>query len=104
MQSVVTTNDSDGVSAHVRDYDDALILASTALGQYASELLGESVSSPDLGLVDNLLARTNSISLRPIETEVFSSFVDMGISTSKQTDPADISTIYDIHSDTWYGD
>ncbi len=104
MQSVVTSNDSNGVSAHVREYDDALLLAATSLGQYASELLGEVVSTPDLGLVDSLLSRTNCISLRPIETEIFSTFVDIGVSTTEHTEPVDISTIYDIHSNTWHGD
>ena len=103
MQSVVTSNNTNGVSAHVRDYDDALVLVATAMMQYASELLGEPVSPPELGLVDRLLERTGRISIRPIETEIFSSFVDIGISTSSPTSRADTATIYDIHSDSWHG-
>ncbi|MDE1038770.1 MAG: hypothetical protein OR996_07985, partial [Phycisphaerales bacterium] len=40
MQSVVTSSDGESVSVHLRQYDDALMLAATALAQYMSDLLG----------------------------------------------------------------
>ena len=42
--------------------------------------------------------------MKAIETEVFSTFVDVGISTSGAAAPADSMMIYDIHSDTWHGE
>ena len=104
MQSIVTTNDGENVKAHVRHYDDALTLVSTAIAQYADAVLNNFVSPPDLGLVDSLLERSGTISIRPIETEIFSTFVDVGVSTSGPDQPADSMMIYDIHSDSWHGE
>ena len=104
MQSIVTTKDGESVLAHVRNYDDALTLVAAAISQYANALIGEFVSPPDLGLVDSLLERSGIISIRPIETEIFSSFIDVGISTSGPSKPADSMMIYDIHSDSWHGE
>jgi hypothetical protein len=104
MQSFVTSSDGESVSAHVREYDDALMLAATALEKYISDLMGEKVNAPDLGVMDALLHKTGTLSIRPIETEVFSSFVDVGISTADGTEPANTAIIYDIHSDSWHCD
>ncbi len=104
MQSIVTSTNGDGIHAHVRNYDDALIIASSAIAQYASSLLGESVSQPELGLIDYLLGQTGYISIRPVETEIYSSFVDIGVSTSDSSQPANATIIYDLVSGTWHGD
>ena len=104
MQSIVLSKDGESISAHVRDYDDALTLVATAISQYASALLGYVVSSPDPGLVDSILERSESISIRPIETEIFSTFVDVGISTGGPSEPADSMMIFDIHSNSWHGE
>ena len=104
MQSIVTSTSGDGIRAHVRNYDDALIIASSAIAQYATDLLGESVSYPEPGLLDYLLGQTGHISIKPVETEVYSSFVDIGVSTSDSTQPANATLIYDLVSDTWHGD
>jgi hypothetical protein len=104
MQSVVTSSDGESVCAHVREYDDALMLAATALGRYMSDLLGENVNDPDLGVMDTLLHKTGTLSIRPIETESFSSFVDVGVSTGQSNEPADTAIIFDIHSNSWHCD
>jgi len=104
MQSIVSSKDGECISAHVRQYGDALTLAATAFSQYASALLDEFVSPPDLGLIDSLLEKSGLLSIRPIETEVFSTFVDIGISTGGVSEPADSMIIYDILSDTWHGE
>ena len=104
MQSIVTSIDGESISAHVRDYDDALTLIATAISQYGSAMIGEGIAPPDLGLVDSILHRTGTISIRPIETEVFSSFMDVGVSTIDSVTPADFTLIYDIFSDSWHGD
>ena len=104
MQSVVTSSDGESVSVHLRQYDDALMLAATALAQYMSDLLGENVQAPDLGVMDSLLHKTGTISIRPIETEVFASFVDVGISTGNSNEPANTAIIFDIHSNSWHCD
>lgn len=104
MQSIVKTKDGESVIAHVRDYDDALTLVATAIARYTNAMLGDFVSPPDLGLVDAVFERSGVISIRPIETEVFSTFIDVGVSTSGPSEPADSMLIYDIHSDSWHGE
>ena len=104
MQSVVTSSNGECVSAHLRAYDDALLLAATALARYMSDLLGKNVNVPDLGVLDALLYKTRYLSIRPIETEIYASFVDVGVSTGHSNEPADIGVIYDIRSDTWHCD
>ena len=104
MQSIVATKDDESVVAHVREYDGALALVATAFAQYASKVLGEFVSPPELGLVDSILERSGNLSIRPIETELFSTFVDVGISTNGPLEPANAVMIYDIHSDSWHGE
>ncbi|MBT4529820.1 MAG: hypothetical protein HOC27_01315 [Phycisphaerae bacterium] len=104
MHSIVHSKDGESTRAHVREYDDALALAATAIAKYTSSILGDTCSSPDLGLVDSVLDRTGLVSIRPIETEIFSTFVDVGISTNGPSSPADSVLIYDIHSDSWHGE
>lgn len=104
MHSIVTSKDGESVTAHVRQYDDALTLVASAISQFASALTGYCCSTPDLGLIDSVLDKTGLLSMKPIETEVFSTFVDVGISTSGAAAPADSMMIYDIHSDTWHGE
>jgi len=104
MQSVITSMNGGGVSAHLRDFNEVLLLVANALSAYTSSILGKPVSLPDLGLIDALLYRSPFLSMKPIETEVFSSFLDIGISTSRQSEPANLSVVYDIHSDSWHGD
>ncbi|MDG1137000.1 MAG: hypothetical protein P8N28_01965 [Phycisphaerales bacterium] len=102
MQSVVITSNNTGVSAHVREYDEALFLASVALARYMSDLLGKQVQEPDLGVMDAMLHKTGTLSIKLIESEVFASFVDVGVSTSGSNEPADSSMIYDMYSDSWH--
>ncbi|MEM7230283.1 MAG: hypothetical protein AAF432_15865 [Planctomycetota bacterium] len=54
--------------------------------------------------LERLFTVTGTLSVRPIETEVFTSFVDVGISTEEGVDagPADRSLIYDLISGTWH--
>ena len=71
---------------------------------YFSDLFSKNVNAPDLGVMDALLYKTGTISIRPIETESFSSFVDVGVSTGQSNEPADMAVIYDIPSNSWYCD
>jgi len=54
--------------------------------------------------MESLFEVTGVISVRPIETEVYSSFVDVGISITEldRTGPAGYSLIYDLISGTWH--
>jgi len=103
MQSMIASAKQGGIRAHVRDKDDALTLVSEAFRQYASNLLNCNASNPELGLMATLFERGDDIAVRPIETEMFSTFLDIGISSSTES-AADQVLIYDIHSDSWHGD
>ena len=103
MQSMIASTEQGGIKAHVRDKDDALALVAEAFRQYASNLLNCTASIPELGLMATLFERGDEISVRPIETEMFSTFLDIGISSSIES-AADQVLIYDIHSNSWHGD
>ena len=64
------------------------------------------VNAPEVPLIESLLDRTGRIAVRPIETEIYSTSIDVGVSTesSGATVPANTSLIYDVHSGTWHGD
>lgn len=103
MQSMIASTEQGGIKAHVREKDDALALVAEAFRQYASNLLNCNASIPELGLMATLFERGDEISVRPIETEMFSTFLDIGISSSIEG-AADQVLIYDIHSNSWHGD
>ena len=104
MQALVTYDQKDGIDAYVRNYSDALILIGNALSKYVSSITKSTVSIPEIGLIDTLLSQSNLLVINTIETEIFSTFIDIGISTSLSFKPASIVTIYDIYSDTWHCD
>jgi hypothetical protein len=103
MNSMIASVEQGGISAHVRVYDDALALVAESFRQYASNLLNCNTTTPDLGLMATLFERGDEVSVRPIESEVFSTFLDIGISSSPGS-AAEQALVYDIHSDTWHGD
>jgi hypothetical protein len=61
-------------------------------------------SMPAPWQLERLLSVTGTLSVRPLETEVYSSIVDVGISTAdlERTGPSSHGLIYDIVSDTWH--
>jgi len=72
-----------------------------ATGRPAAEL-----AAPEAALVEGLLDRTGRLAVRPIETELYSTWIDVGVNTetSGETRPADASLIYDLPSRSWHGE
>jgi hypothetical protein len=66
----------------------------------------DDIALPEDRLVEELLARTGSLSVRPIETEVYSTFVDVGVGTGRggEPTPADAALIYDVPGNGWHGE
>lgn len=64
----------------------------------------ESFSPPETWQLERLFDVSGTLTVRPIETEVYSTSMDVGISTagSDVSKPADRSLIYDVPSDTWH--
>ena len=88
--------------------EDALVFIAERLRRYVADVRRVSprlVRRPDSGLVDRLLDRSGFMRLRPIETEVHSTAIDIGIGTNADAlDAADTSIIYDLCSGTWHTD
>ncbi|MCP3902868.1 MAG: hypothetical protein GY715_04455 [Planctomycetes bacterium] len=88
--------------------DDALLFVAERLRCYAAALRGQSVQSierPDPALIGRILERTGYFQIRPIETEVYSTAIDIGIVTSSVAlGPADTALIYDLYANSWHGD
>jgi hypothetical protein len=90
-----------------RREDIALSLAAELLRQHLAVLRRQparAFTAPELWQVQRLLGVTGTLSIQPIETEVFSTAIDVGISTAPLSEPrpADRSLIYDIFSRTWH--
>ena len=97
------------VMFETRDIDQAAAFVAENFRHYLAALQGrpvERIAAPELALVERMLDRTGRMTVRPIETEVYSASIDVGISTSSNGElrPADGSLIYDIPSNSWHGD
>jgi hypothetical protein len=98
-----------GVLLEVRDLDHAAAFVAENFRHYLAALRdqpADQFAAPEPTLIGRLLDRTGRITVRPIETEVYSASIDVGVSTSSNGElrPADGSLIYDIPSNTWHGD
>ncbi len=95
------------LTLETRDEDAALRLAAEVLRQHLATLRrrpAREFGAPQTWQMQRLLGVTGTLSVQPIETEVFSTAIDVGISTAPLSEPrpADRSLIYDIFSRTWH--
>ena len=95
------------VVLHCRTRRMALALVADNFRHYLAALTGKCAarySGPQHWQVERLLDETGVLTVRPIETELMATSVDVGVNTSRQRfdQPANRSLIYDIHSDTWH--
>lgn len=98
--------DDRAVTLHVRDRMDAARLVGANLRHYLAAVMQRSahvIAEPQVEQVQRLLDRSGVLAIRPIETEVSSGSIDVGISTGgERYGPADASLIYDRPSDSWH--
>lgn len=92
---------------HGRDKTLALSLIADNFRHYFGALNSAPASkfeAPQPWQIERLVSLTGMLTVRPIETQQFSTSIDVGINTSKErfTKPADRSLIYDIPSNTWH--
>ncbi len=90
-----------------REKNHALMLVAENFRHYLSAVRTRPVqefAAPTVSQVERLMSVTGSMTIRPIETDVFSTSIDVGISSSvqQQNVPADLSLIYDVPSNTWH--
>jgi len=92
-----------------RNQDVVLQAAGEVLRAHVARQRGQDatdIAPPDPGLVHSLLDASGSIALRAIETETYSTWVDVGISTCPEgsVKSADTSVIYDAVGNSWHGE
>jgi hypothetical protein len=100
------TNDR-SVVLHVRDKNMALRVVAENFRHYLAAVRGRAVSefaAPEVWQIERVLSLSGSLTIRPIETEVLSTSIDVGINTAanRASRPADRSLIYDIPSNSWH--
>ncbi|MBT8486000.1 MAG: hypothetical protein HKO59_17815 [Phycisphaerales bacterium] len=106
--AAITTRGPEGIVLDARSEEDAARFVAAALRAYVAAVTGQSVaavSTPELPLVLHLLERTGSLTVRPIETELHSTAVDVGVVTCPSgAKAADTALIYDLFARSWHGD
>jgi hypothetical protein len=94
---------------HVRHPRDAMRFVAETMRHFLAAVAGlplEHVGPPDVGLLVPLYEPSGEMAVRPIETDVYSTSVDVGVATSppESPRPADASLIYDLHGGSWHGE
>lgn len=96
----------DSVELHTYAEEAGWALVADRLRRYIASVLQVSpdpIASPDVPLIQALL-RNGTLSVRPIETEVFSTAIDVGINVDGGTGAATEALIYDLYANTWHGE
>jgi len=91
----------------VRDRNAALAVVAENFRHYLAALLGRpagTIAMLEAWQIDRLMSVTGRITVRPIETQVYSTFIDVGVNTSETGEqrPADRTLIYDLPSNSWH--
>jgi len=96
-------------TASARNRNDLLPFVAESFRNFLGAMRSEwtaPVALPDLGLVERLFEASGQILVRPIEAEIYSTAIDIGVVTAPAGEmrPADCSLIYDLFGNTWHGD
>jgi hypothetical protein len=116
--AAMTVHDDRRITIETRTRDQALRLVAENFRHYVAAVQDQPVDafgSPDLWQLERLLGISGMLTVRPIETDVFSTSIDVGVSTTASNEsapdeaglpldcrPADRSLIYDLPSHTWH--
>lgn len=100
---------SGAVSIQTRSREQLLLVAAHVLRSHVKIGINPrqvNVTHPEIDFMHHLLGRSGNFTVRPIETEIYSTWVDIGVSTcpERSMKPADQSVIFDFISSTWHGD
>ena len=88
-----------------RDELHALRIVAESFRHYVAALRQrpiKTIAAPESWMMQRLLATDGIISVRPVETEVFSTSIDIGICTTDRDGPANCSLIYDVPANSWH--
>lgn len=103
----VLTGPNHSLQMQARESLHAALLVAEDFRHYLAALRNQSseeFTRPQDWQIQHVLSLTGALTVRPIETEVFSTSIDVGINTDPEgrPRPADRSLIYDIVSRTWH--
>ena len=95
------------VVLHCREKTQALTVVAENFRHYLAALRDrpmDEFAAPDPWQIERLLSVTGLMTIRPIETQIFSTSIDVGVNTAQErfNQPADQSLIYDIPSNSWH--
>ena len=95
------------IVVHCRDRNVALGVVAENFRHYLAALRNRpahAFAAPEAWQLERLFEGTGILTVRPIETQSFSTSIDVGINTEKERfgKPANRSLIYDIPSNTWH--
>jgi hypothetical protein len=95
------------VVLHSRSRDQALAMVAENFRHYLAARMERPLSNfsaPQTWHIERLLDESGMLTVRPIETQIFSTSIDVGVNTSRERfgAPAKRSLIYDRPSDSWH--
>jgi hypothetical protein len=95
------------VVLHSRSRDQALAMVAENFRHYLAARMEKPLSrfsAPQTWQIQRLLDESGMLTVRPIETQIFSTSIDVGVNTSRERfdAPARRSLIYDRPSDSWH--
>ncbi len=95
------------VVLHARNRIAPLMLVAENFRHYLAAILDRpsvNFAAPETAQVRELVGLTGALTVRPVETDVQSTSIDIGVNTSAErfTQPANVSLIYDRPSNTWH--
>lgn len=111
--AAMTVDDDRHITLETRTRQQSVQLVAENFRHYlgaVSDRPFDEFGSPEPWQVERLLEVSGSLTVRPIETDVFSTSIDVGISTAApdhpdgepESGPADQSLVYDLPSRTWH--
>ncbi|MHC5005572.1 MAG: hypothetical protein ACYTJ0_20925, partial [Planctomycetota bacterium] len=107
--AAMTVRGDQYVVLEARLIEQALRLPSENLRHYLAAICNEPAASfapVPIAVLAPWLHDGGGLTIRPIETETYSTFVDVGVCPTAETDggPATCSLIYDLPSGSWHGE
>jgi hypothetical protein len=95
------------VVLHAREHTTPLMLVAENFRHYLAAVLdcpSGNFAAPPVAQVRALMDLSGALTVRPIETEVHSTSIDIGVNTSAErfSQPANVSLVFDRPSKTWH--
>ena len=97
------------VEIQSRDKHPLLAVVAEMIRSYVSQIVSchpMELPLPDPDLINRLMSATGRLAIRPLETDVYPDFVDLGVvlQEDEEAGPANTSVVFDLCSRTWHSD